>query len=211
MFVSSLEVLHFLQQQQCPLPLAHLPLSLPSRYKLPVTPYPKQYDILLAGRGNPFLLSYLTEYCAKFPEVEFLQQTMVNDELHYVSNKRGLIGKFHSREEYMNLLRASKVSFYTTPGVDGGEVRTGGFNPVTPRFLELLSAQCLLLGRYPDNEETRFFEVSSVCPHVDSYAAFEETLTSYLQHPVVPLNKYEQLLQKHYTSRRVEQLQEVVH
>ncbi len=48
---------------------------------------------------------------------------------------------------YINLLRASKISFYSTPGIDGGEKRTGGFNPVTPRYLELLSAQCQLLGK----------------------------------------------------------------
>lgn len=206
--VSSAEVVAYLKAQGCPLTLYHFPLSLPDRYALnPAVAYPKRYDILLAGRANPVLDEYLLRYVARFPQTEYLRQVLVDDELRYVSNHRGDLGSFHSRGAYMNLLRAARVSFYSTPGMDGGETRTGGFNPVTPRFLELLSAQCLLLGRYPENEETAFFEVASVCPNITSYEQFEATLTVYLQQPSPPLNQYAALLSKHYTSRRVAQLQ----
>ncbi len=209
--VSSLEVVNFLKIKGCPLPLLHFPLSISDRYKLdPALLHAKQYDILLAGRTNEVLLTYLQEYSVKYPEIEFLRQENIDGELHYVSNKKGVIGKFHTRKEYMDLLRASRIGFYSTPGIDGGEERTGGFNPVTPRFLELLSAQCLVLGRYPDNEETAFYELDKVCPNITTYADFECVINDYLNHAVVPIDEYQNILQKHYTSCRAKQLIEII-
>lgn len=209
--VSSLEALNFLKASNCPLPIEHLGLSLSDRYRLePEVTYHKEYDILLAGRlnirTNQHLRNYLETYVQKFPNTEYLYQQEIDGELYYVSNKRGIIGKFQTREDYMRLLRASKVSFYSTPGLDGGEKRTGGFNPVTPRYLELLSAQCLLLGRYPQNEETDFYELAKVCPNIESYDEFEITLLGYLNQKQPSFDAYRAILEKHYTSRRAQQL-----
>lgn len=107
-------------------------------------------------------------------------------------------------------MRASKVSFYSTPGLDGGEKRTGGFNPVTPRFLELLSAQCRLLGRYPKNEKTDFYELPKVCPNVGSYDEFEATLLGYLNDTDTSFAAHREVLDKHYTSRRAQELRELL-
>jgi len=209
--ISSLEVFNYLKEKNCPINIIHYPLSLSDRYKLDENiNYSKVYDILLAGRKNDALWSYLQEFSLKYPETEFLYQESLNGELYYKSNKKGLVGKFHSRQDYVNLLRASKIAFYSTPGIDGGEKRTGGFNPVTPRFLELLSAKCLLLGRYPDNDETRFFEVDKVCPNISSYSQFEEILLRYLNQSNVPINSYKDILEKHYTSCRAKQLVEII-
>ena len=209
--VSSLEVVHYLHAQQCPLNIKHFPLSLSDTYQLKADSYyPKKYDILFAGRGNTVLMEFMHRFVAKFPETEFLQQQEIEGELYYVSNKQGLIGKFHSRAEYMELLRASKISFYSTPGIDGGEKRTGGFNPVTPRYLELLSAQCLLLGRYPDNAETNFYELNRVCPNIRNYEEFEKTMLGYLQQKNPDFEFYNEILNKHYTSCRAKQLAEML-
>lgn len=211
LFISSLEAFNYLKDNKCPLPIEHLGLSLSDRYYLDKhTVYPKKYDILLAGRlnirTNQVLRNYLEEFIVKYPKTEYLYQQEIDGEYHYVSNKSGVIGKFHSRQEYINLLRASKVSFYSTPGIDGGEKRTGGFNPVTPRYLELLSAQCLLLGKYPDNEETRYYELNSVCPNIDSYEDFEETLLGYLTEQQPSFEAHRKILNKHYASYRAQQL-----
>lgn len=213
--ISSLETLVYLQTKGCKLNLAHFPLSLSDRYKAaPNTIYEKKYDILLAGRldvrTSQTLRDYLQTFIQKYPDVEFLYQQEIDGKFCYVSNQRGMIGEFQTREEYIQLLRASKISFYSTPGMDGGDKRTGGFNPVTPRYLELLSAQCLLLGRYPDNEETRFYELDRVCPNITSYAHFEKTIMGYLKQKAVPLEIYDSILQKHYTSVRAKQLQSLV-
>lgn len=213
--VSSLETLEYMKSIGCALNLAHFPLSLADRHRAaPGTVYEKKYDILLAGRldvrTSQILRDYLQAFVQKYPQVEYLYQQEIDGEFHYVSNQRGSIGKFQDRESYLELLRASKISFYSTPGLDGGEKRTGGFNPVTPRYLELLNAQCLLLGRYPDNEETRFYELARVCPNITSYEQFEETMQRYLAQETAPLALYDEILQKHYTSQRAKLLRELL-
>jgi hypothetical protein len=213
--VSSLEALNFLKENKCPLPIEHLGLSLSDRYRLqPETRYQKEYDILLAGRldvrTNQHLRNYLERYVQQHPATEYLYQQEIDGEYYYVSNQRGTIGKFQTREDYVRLLRASKVSFYSTPGLDGGEKRTGGFNPVTPRYLELLSAQCLLLGRYPDNEETRYYELTKVCPNITSYEEFEETMRGYLSQQDHSFDTHREILAKHYTSCRAQQLEKIL-
>ncbi|OON67485.1 hypothetical protein B0919_17790 [Hymenobacter sp. CRA2] len=134
----------------------------------------------------------------------------MNGEFYYESNKNGIIGKFQSREKYLELLRASRISFYSTPGIDGGEVRTGGFNPVTPRYLELLSAQCRLIGKYPDNEETEFYELKKVCPSVGSYEEFEQVMLRYLNDDKPSFDTHRAILDKHYTSCRATLLKEIL-
>ena len=209
--VSSLEALEYLNTQNCQLNIAHFALSLSDRYRAAQGhKYEKKYDIVLAGRTNSVLSGYLDIFSKQYPAVEIVRQQEINGTLTYVSNRRGEIGRFDSREEYIQLLRAAKVSFYSTPGIDGGEKRTGGFNPVTPRYLELLSAQCLILGRYPDNEETRFYELDKVCPNVNSYEQFETLLKGYLTADIVPLAVYENILKQHYTSCRARQLSALV-
>jgi hypothetical protein len=213
--ISSLEAYNFLKEQGCPLNIAHFPLGLSDRYRLfPEIRYPKKYDILLAGRQDDktmfYLENYLKEFINKYPDVEIVHRKSIEEGFCYESSKKGVIGKFHTRQAYIDLLRSSKISFYSTPGVDGGEQRTGGFNPVTPRYLELLSAQCLLLGRYPENEETSYYELEKVCPNITSYDHFEQVLLGYLNAPEPSFDRHREILNKHYTSCRAKQLTEIL-
>jgi CheY-like chemotaxis protein len=58
-------------------------------------------------------------------------------------------------------------------GIDGGEARTGGFNPVTPRFYESAAARCHLIGRFPaDGADFVANRVAGACRHVDSFDEF---------------------------------------
>jgi hypothetical protein len=209
--ISSLEVYNWLKENGCDLQIHHFPLSISDRYRLTETIYfDKEYDVIFAGRMNNVMLEYMMELSTKYSDVEYVYQENVNDILYYKSNKRGIIGSFHTRKEYVDLLRKSRVGIYTTPGIDGGENRTGGFNPVTPRFLELLSSKCLMLGRYPENEEINFFEVNKVCPNIHSYSEFERYIMHYLNQTTIPTEAYIGILSKHYTTNRVIQLNEII-
>lgn len=209
--ISSLEVLNFLKKNNCNLNLMHFPLSLPDKYHLePSQIFKKHYDIVLAGRTNPVLWEYLKKYEHMHPEIEYLYQEQQNGELYYRSNKHGIIGNFHRREEYINLIRSAKISFYSTPGIDGGEKRTGGFNPLTPRFLELLSAGCHVIARYVHNEESEFFQLESICPSVNSYEEFEKQMNFALNSKDQPIKRNSDYLLKHYTSMRIDTLKKVI-
>lgn len=209
--VSSLEVLNFLYKSNCSLNLIHFPLSLPDKYRLePNHTFEKKYDLVLVGRTNSVLWEYLKKYEIAHPELEYLYQEHKNGELYYRSNKIGIIGKFQSREEYINLIRNAKISLYATPGIDGGEKRTNGFNPVTPRFLELLSAGCHVIARYPQNEESEFYQLDTICPSVNNYEDFSKRMNYALNTHELPIKRNSEYLNKHYTSTRIDILRKIL-
>ena len=211
--VSSPEVFSYLKNSACPLNLHCLPLSLPDKYRaVRDGSFNKQYDVVIAGRQNPVLMGYMERYAKERRDVEYLYQSMQGRNYTYISNKSGALGAygtFNDRGAYWNLLKAAKVCFYSTQGMDGGDVRTGGFNPVTPRFLEILSAGCHVLARYPDNEDTAFFGLKEIGPSIESYAEFVAQLEAALESPP-PIHKNCEYLKKHYTSSRLALLNQIL-
>lgn len=199
--ITSLLTYNFLKENKCPLNIQYLPFSLPDKYKALEAPAKKKYDIILAGRKNRVLWDFLLVFERRFPEIEYLYQDEVEGRLVYRSNKCGIVGEFHTRDQYMNLLCQCKIAFYATPGIDGDAKRTAGFAQVTPRYLELLACGCLLLGRYEVNVETEHFEFDKYCPNIDSYEHFETLLLNYVSHGVSSDRvAYTMFLKKHYTS-----------
>ena len=211
--ISSREAYSYLKANGCPLEIHHFPLSLPDRYKMqPTDAFEKTLDVAVAGRANKTLLEFMKRYEKDHPQVEYLfQEERPGDDgkLSYISNKRGRIEGLEGRAAYVSLIRSAKVAFYATPGIDGGEARTGGFNPVTPRLFELLAAGCHVVARYPDNDDTRFYELQEICPSADTYDRFAATLDQALGAPP-PLARNSAYLQKHYTSARVELLRHIM-
>ena len=208
--VSSLEVFNFLKHNACPLNLHHFPLSLHDKYKVtPDSNFDKKYDILISGRPNPVLIEFMRRYVQEHQNIEYLYQSWHEGVSSYISNKTGVLGAFNDRAAYMNLLRAARVCFYSTPGIDGGEKRTGGFNQVTPRLFEFLSAGCHVVARYPDNDDTDFFQLKEICPSIDSYDAFSARLEAALESPP-PIDRNSEYLKKHYTSNRVALLNQIM-
>jgi hypothetical protein len=202
-FVSSLEVINFLKQEKFPKEIVHLPLSLPSKYRLSTDNiFNKKYDIVLAGRTNSVLFQFLKQYEIKNPQIEYLHQIHHEGKLFYKSNKSEELIDVHSREEYISLIQSAKVAFYATPGMDEGIDRTNGFNPVTPRLFELLSAGCHVIGRYKESVETDFFELNKILPATENYEMFEEQMNIALSNPQ-PIEKNMKYLENHYTSARI--------
>lgn len=209
LLVTNLEVIRFLKEHKFRNQLVHFPMTLPSKYRLRGDEhFEKKYDIVIAGRKNNVLWEYLLHYEQQHPEIEYLYQVEQDGALYYRSNQQGIIGKFQSRKEYIELIRSAKVAFYATPGMDEGAARTAGFNPVTPRFLELLSSGCHVLARYPDTEETRFYNMKEISPAIMSYGQFEEALTVALT-AAAPVKQNANYLRSHYTSTNVEILKQL--
>lgn len=204
LLVTSLEVIHFLEQENFQGKLVHFPMSIPDKYRISgKESFEKKYDVILAGRTNPVLLKFFEQYKDKHPNLEYVYRAVKNGKFSYYSNKTGFLGDFKDREAYANLLSRSKVAFYSTPGMDGGEERTGGFNPITPRIFEILAAGCKVIMRYPENAETQFFKLQSLAPSAGTYNEFEAQLTAALREPA-PIAKNAAYLNNHYTSGRVE-------
>jgi hypothetical protein len=202
-YISSLEVYQYLKTHGCTVPIHLLPLSLPDKYKISTNePYKKEIDIISVGRSNPVLAEFLEKLVIKFPYIKYLVQVTEKGRTYFKGNTADTHASTDTRASYIELIKLAKIAFYSTPGIDGGEKRTGGFNPVTPRLFELLYAGCYLVGRYPKTEETDFFRLPEICPSVEHYDQFENIILSYLSEQKQPLEKNDLFLRPHYTSQR---------
>lgn len=199
--ISSLEAYTILQRRFPENNFVHIPLSLSDRYKpSPVTCFEKKIDVVLAGRENPVLVSYMERYAQSHTSIEYVYRTFIDGEAVYLSNKRGFLGAFSDRESYLSLLRQARIGLYSTPGIDDGKAGTNGYNPVTPRFLELIASGCFVIARYPNNEDTLYYKLDEMCYKVESYQEFEVAMQACLAQKRPPLEKYSKYLEQHYTS-----------
>lgn len=210
--LSSMEALDFVRKNRCGrlVNCRHLALSLPDKYRItPETRFDKKYDLALCGRQNPVFKEFLDRYVASHPDLYYVYwKDEGNKRVHYASDGECL-GCLENRSDYINLLRQSKIGLYNTPGIDGGEARTLGFNQVTPRFLELLACGCHVLARYKENPDTDYYRLDRFSPSITSYGQFEEAMDR-ARGTQPDMAAYASYLENHYTSRRVQEFKDIM-
>lgn len=178
----------------------HMPLSLPDRYRPDHNAYKdKDIDIALIGRVSSILLDYAKRYVTEHPGLKVVTSGPKRDGHHWVYDSAGNpVADVSGREEYMALLRRSRLFLYSTPGIDDGKP-TNGFSQVTPRFLEAIACGCRPLMRYPDNPDTRYFRLADFGPSIETYDDFstaaERAFSSTADNRI-----YDDYLAKRYTS-----------
>jgi hypothetical protein len=116
------------------------------------------------------------------------------------------LGQLTNRESFLNLLRKSKISLLSTPGLDADVERTGGFSPVTPRFFESAACGCNLIGIYPENADFAYFGINQICANVKDYESFRTKVLEKLSDKATPDHK--EFLARHLTSHRAVELRE---
>ena len=117
MLISSKEVYEFLKINNCPIPIFHFPLSLPDKYiSKDLLNYKKTIDFLFAGRRDTVFWNYIKMYEKENPDIEYVYQELHGTIPAYISNKKGKLGDYYSRESYTKLLQNAKIAFYSTPG-----------------------------------------------------------------------------------------------
>ena len=104
------------------------------------------------------------------------------------------------------MIRSSKITCYSTPGLDDSKADTSTFNQVTPRLFEMIAGGCYVLAHYPDNADTRFYELDKYVGNIPDYATFEAKLDQLRQAPPMDFSLANEFLDKHYTSTRVAML-----
>lgn len=208
--ISNLEVVKYLRDKKFPFSIQHLGLSLPDKYRIdPSTSFDKEYDVVMLGRTNPVLAQYLTTYIESHPQCTYIKSCKKDDKFACIDKDGNFVGYAETREEYINMIRKCRVALYGTPGIDGGEARTGGFNQVTPKFLEYIACGCHVLARYPKNADTVFYEMDKITSNIKSYEQFEKAMDTALS-TEVNMAHYSVYLEKHYTSVRARRLQEIM-
>lgn len=200
LFVTNLEVYNRLTTSSISAKIRYVPLSISDKYYSDKVPE-KSIDVLQIGRQNPVLHNWMLEYIKKHPETEYVYASIENNKHSYYSTTKGFLGPVDGRGNFMDFLGSAKVVLLSSPGIDGGEKRTGGFNPVTPRFYESAVKYCYMVGRYPENgEDFNYNKINSVCKNADSYLEFENYVSEMLATPFNQQEKYQKFIKKHLTS-----------
>lgn len=207
--ISSLEAYNYLKTNNCPLNIAHLPLSLSNDHKLNLNTIKERPIDLIVVRSNKVFMEYLDKYANENADFEYIVRRWEGSQLYtnnvYYSNKRGVLGEFSDRKAYLELLQMSKVALYSTPGFDDNSKRF--MNHVTPSLFEFISSGCKIIARYPKNFETDFFNLNKISPSVTTYEEFQKLLTLYINNDSTDYLKESKLfLENVYTKCQVEKL-----
>jgi len=211
LLIASKEVLEFLYLNICPIKCYHFPLSISDKYRINENSFfEKEYDLVMVGRQNHVLNAYYEKYANTHPEFSYVygvRNSEEEDSIYYTST--GVCLGNLDRNEYIELLKKSKVGLYSTPGIDNSRLGANGYNQVTPRFLELIACGCHIIARYPENPDTVYYQMSDICPHTETFEEFEKQM-DYALNYTVDMKKYADYLENHYTSMRVNLLKEIL-
>lgn len=210
LLITSFEAYSFLKENNFPKRIYHYPFSISDKYKITEQSlFEKKYDLVMFGRQNPKLEEFTKMYSEKHPEFMYVYRKLENNSFNYYTSTQQYVGDINKREEYLRLISQSRVALYHTPGIDGGEERTKGFNQVTLRFFEAIACGCHIIARYKENPDTGFYELNKFSPSINTYEAFENAMNNALSKSV-DMKMYADYLEKHYTSKRVELLKEIL-
>ena len=207
--VSNREVYDFLSKHPHPVPVEHWPLSYPDRYELKENDFEKEYEFCIIGRANPFFLRMLDRYSKSHPDFRYI---LNNDDIShrkYVTNDGICISDDNSRESYFNMIKKTKISCYTTPGLDEAKKETSRYNQVTPRVMELLCNGCQVIGHYPMTADVCWYKLYDVVPNVDTYEEFEVQLDR-MREESFDFEKVKAFMSNHYTSTRAKMLKDIL-
>jgi hypothetical protein len=182
-----------------------MPFSISDKYianKIPI----KNIDVIQLGRKNPILHQYMLDYCEKYKNIEYVYQICNKGHLEYVSTLRGNIGRYDTRQQYIELLSSCKISLVSTPSVDDSK-KFHGIDFVTPRFFESAAFYCYMIGRYTENKETDLLGLSSICTNISSYESFENEISRLLSYKEFKYkDQYDVFLKNNCTSKRCKEI-----
>lgn len=204
--ISSREAYDYLVSVKCPLNIRHLALSISDKYCIDdKTTFEKRYDVVMLGRQNKVLQEFLNEYSERHKELTYVYGKKEGRNFRYYDQDGLDLGTMSSRDDYMNLMKMSRIGMYATPAMDGGRTDTNGFDQVTPRFLEYIVSGCHVLSRYHKNSDTEFYELDKMSTRIDTYEQFEKAMDE-MRYKEVDVARYAKYLANHYTSVRVQTL-----
>ena len=209
LFVTNKEVQTLLSSYVCPFAVEHFPLSLPDQYKLQDSSITKgkEYEFGFVGRIDNFFWELIQKYAERHEDFEYVYSKGISVEREFWTNKGRYLGKDEGRESYINFLRKTKISSYSTPGMD--ETKKVKYNQVTPRLLEMLANGCQVIGHYPLSDDVIWYNLPSVVKSVENYEDFEKELDS-LRKKDFDFDKVSGFLSRHYTSSSVLLLSEAL-
>jgi len=204
------EVYDKLKRYNCPIPVEHWGLSLPDKYAFNRNDnYYKEYEFCILGRPNPFFIRLLDRYCETHSDFSYILNNGDINNRQYITNKGEYVANDTGRQSYIDMIRKTKISCYSTPGVDEAKMGANGYNQVTPRVFEMLCNGCFVIGHYPQSSDTIWYELNKIVPNVDTYTEFEIVLNK-MRSSEPDIDKIKDFMQFHYTSYRSLELKKIL-
>lgn len=205
----------YLKRHNCPLHIGLFAYSLSDKYAISEKNIEKKYDIVLTGRQDPLLYSFFKEYVSTHPSVTYVKRGIgiendTNKNKEYYVNGQECLGAIESREDFMKLQAQGRATLYGVQGYLEGFSK--GFYHMTPHFLEIIACRCHVLAHYPSGEDgtdAQYYEFEKFSPSIETYEEFESAMDKALKTDV-DINLYSSYLKKHYTSKRVKDLKEML-
>lgn len=208
--VTNLEVYEFLKSHDCPLKVEHWPLSYPDKYRMEENEtLKKEYDFCIFGRPNPFFVRLLDEYSNRHQEFTYIMNNGDINHRVYITNKGDVVAEDTGRQSYLDMISRTKITCYTTPGLDEAKKETASFNQITPRLFEMLSNECFVIGHYPNSSDVNYYKIHDIVPNVNNYDEFEYVLDKMLK-STFEKTKIRDFLNKNYTSTRIPMLKDTL-
>ncbi|MCR5235064.1 MAG: hypothetical protein K6E53_14330 [Lachnospiraceae bacterium] len=187
----------------------YIPLSVSDIYYSEKVPE-KTVDVVQVGRKDPLLHGYMLDYCSVHTEVEYIYQTD-NGTLEYNSTTRGNLGRFEKRSDYMELLKASRISLVSSPGCDRDKVkRFGNIDFITPRFYESAVMYCRMIGRYSENAEAEETGLNRVCVNVSDKDEFNGYIDRYLNNEARDWGPQREFIKNNLTGVRAGKMKKIL-
>lgn len=176
-FVTNIELVAEFENRRPDLPVIYVPLAVESAQA--GRRFSKRCDLIQVGRRNEKLHTWALQLVKECPILDYWYAEINGAWPRWISTQQGELTVGLDRESFLATLGGARVALVSAPGIDGGETRTGGFNPVTPRFYEAAALGCRMVGRYPRNGlDYLENDIASVCPHVESYDEFSQAVNS---------------------------------
>lgn len=215
-FISSKEVYEILKANNRivkDVNLQHVALSLSDKYAITYnTHFNKEYDVDLIGRQNPVLENFFYRYADSHPQIKYAYRKIEGDNFNYYAVENGvekLIGDMRDRQQYINLMRKSRIGLHATPDIDTDHERAHGYNQVTPRFLEWIASGAHVIARYVPNPDTDYYKLHDFSKPIETYEEFEKAMDYAMTHEV-DMIKYSDYLSQHYTSVRAKEIEAIM-
>ena len=210
--ISSIEAFEYLKGHNCPLNIVHAPLTISDKYRItPETRFNKTIDLLIMGRQNSMMQSFLDKYLQNHT-INIVTCKVEDGHFNYYDKNGNFYGNADKRDGVIDLLKKSRVSLYTEKGLEG-DIHHGAhsdkFIHITPRLFEYIVTGNHVIASYANNSESDYFELEKMFVNVDSYELFEQEMNKALTNPV-DMKKYSDYMEKHYTSILANQIKRLI-
>ena len=138
----------------------------------------KTVDFVQFGRRNPVLHRFAVRYCDEHPGAVYCyrDEQIKRGLVAYRNGKVSPWSDVDTREEFIDVLRRTKISLCSTPLSDQTRDFGADIDLITARWFESVACGCFIIGRWTDRIDPDFRQIglSDVAANVNSYEEFEK-------------------------------------